>query len=152
LYLGPSAERHKGGEKVEPINLPGGMTAPPVVVALFAGLLAGCASEPPPASLVQARTAVEQARQAPAGEYAELELREAQEKLSEANEAAEDEENERAERFAQEALINVQLAEAKAEMERAQKAADELAASTQTLRQETERTTDAIAPGAGVSQ
>jgi hypothetical protein len=136
---------------VEPINLPGGMTAPPVAVALLAGLLSACASDPPP-SLDQARVAVEQAQQAPAGEYTDLELREAQEKLSEANEAAEEEESERAEWFAQEALINVQLAEAKAELERARQAADELAQSTQTLRQETERTTDAIAPGAGVSQ
>ena len=137
---------------MEPINPPGGVTASLVAVALFTGLLPGCASEPPPPSLVQARTAVEQAQQAPAGEYAELELRQAQEKLSEADEAAEEEENERAERFAQEALINIQLAEAKAEMERARQAADEMAQSTQTLRQETERTTDAIAPGAGVSQ
>jgi hypothetical protein len=137
---------------METINSPGGRTAAPMAFALFAGLLAGCASEPPPPSLSQARAAVEQAQQAPAGEYTQLELREAQEKLSEANEAAEDEENERAERFAQEALINVQLAEARAEMERARQAADEMAETTQTLRQETERTTDAIAPGAGVSQ
>jgi hypothetical protein len=138
---------------MEPTNrVPDRGTASPVTVALFAGLLAGCASEPPPPSLVQARAAVEQAQTAPAGEYTELELREAQERLSEADAAASDEENERAERLAQEALINVQLAEAKAEMERAQEAADELAETTQTLRQETERTTDAIAPGAGVSQ
>jgi Domain of unknown function (DUF4398) len=123
-----------------------------VAVALSAGLLSACASEPPPPSLVQARAAVERAQTAPAGEYGALEVREAQEKLSDAEAAAVDEENERAERLAQEALINIQLAEAKAELERAEKAADELAETTQTLRQETERTTDAIAPGAGASQ
>lgn len=127
-------------------------TASSAAVALLAGLFAGCASDPPPPSLVQARAAVEQAQTAPAGEYAGLELHEAQGKLAAAEAAAAEEESERAERLAQEALINIRLAEAKAELERAQHAADELAATTQTLRQETERTTDAIVPGAGVSQ
>jgi len=134
-----------------PIDRPDPMAYSPVAVALLAGLLSACASDPPP-SLDQARAAVEQAETAPAGEYADLEVREAQEKLSEAEAAAEDEENERAERLAQEALINVQLAEAKAELERAESAAAELAETTQTLRQETERTTDAIVPGAGAIQ
>jgi hypothetical protein len=135
-----------------PIDRPDPMAYSPVAVALLAGLLSACASDPPPPSLDQARAAVEQAETAPAGEYAALELREAQEKLSQAEAAAAEEENERAERLAQEALINVQLAEAKAELERAENAAAELAETTQTLRQETERTTDAIVPGAGVSQ
>jgi hypothetical protein len=135
-----------------PINRLNPMAASPVAVALSAGLLTACASDPPPPSLEQARAAVEQAETAPAGEYAALEVREAQEKLSEAEAAAEDEENERAERLAQEALMNVQLAEAKAELERAENAAAELDETTQTLRQETERTTDAIVPGAGALQ
>jgi Domain of unknown function (DUF4398) len=134
-----------------PIDRPYRMAASPVAAALLVGLLSACASDPPP-SLDQARVAVEQAQTAPPGEYAALEVREAQEKLSEAEAAAEDEENEHAERLAQEALINVQLAEAKAELERAETAADELAETTQTLRQETERTTDPIAPGAGAVQ
>jgi hypothetical protein len=134
------------------IDRPNRTTASPVAVALLAGLLPACASDPPPPSLDQARAAVERAETAPAGEYAALEVHEAQQKLTEAEAATADEENERAERLAQEALINVQLAEAKAELERAENAAAELAETTQTLRQETERTTDAIVPGAGAIQ
>jgi hypothetical protein len=130
---------------------PCGATASTATDALLVGQSAGCASDPPP-SLDQARAAVERAQTAPAGEYSGLEVHEAQAKLAAAEAAATEEENEDAERLAQEALINVQLAEAKAELERAQSAADELAETTQTLRQETDRTTDAIAPGAGVSQ
>jgi hypothetical protein len=106
------------------------------IMALSASLGAGCASTPPP-SFLQARQTVEQAQQAPADEYAELELHEAQEKLNAAEAAAAAKKNAEAERLAQEALINVQLAQAKADAEHANQAADELAKTIQTLRQET---------------
>jgi hypothetical protein len=109
------------------------------ILALSASLSAGCASVPPPPTLLQARQAVEQAQQAPADEYAALELHEAQEKLNAAESAAAAEKNAEAEQLAQEALINVQVAQAKANAEHANQAADELAKTIQTLQQETVR-------------
>ena len=110
-----------------------------VVLALSASMAAGCASAPPPPTLLQARQAVEQAQQAPADQYAALELHEAQEKLNAAEAAATAEKNAEAERLAQEALINVQVAQAKADAEHSNRAADELAKTVQTLQQETVR-------------
>ncbi|MGH6944141.1 MAG: DUF4398 domain-containing protein [Geminicoccaceae bacterium] len=109
------------------------------IVALTASLAGACASTRPPPTLLQARQSVEQAREAPADEYAALELHEAQEKLAAAESAAATDKNAEAERFAQEALINVQLAQAKADAERAESAANELNQGVETLRQETER-------------
>ena len=109
------------------------------ILALTAGMCAGCASAPPPATLLQARQSVEQAQQAPADQYAPLELHEGQEKLNAAEAAAAAEKNADAERLAQEALINVQVARAKADAEQANHSADELAKTVQTLQQETVR-------------
>jgi Domain of unknown function (DUF4398) len=109
------------------------------ILALAASWCAGCASAPPPPTLLQARQSVQQAQQAPADQYSALELHEAQEKLNAADAAAAAKKNADAERLAQESLINVQVAKSKADAEHANQAVDELAKTVQTLQQETVR-------------
>jgi hypothetical protein len=110
-------------------------------VALIGGLLgmAGCAGNPPLATLSQAELAVQQADKQTASQYAPLELKTAREELERAKRAVDDEEYDEARRLADQALVDAQLAEAKAGAEKARQAAAELQKSIQTLRAELQR-------------
>jgi septal ring factor EnvC (AmiA/AmiB activator) len=110
--------------------------------AALVAFMAGCASAPPPnEKLAIARTAVQRAEQAGAGERAPSELATARDKLDKATQAANDDKKELAARWADQANIDAQLAEATAQADRSHKAAAELDASLKALRQESERAT-----------
>lgn len=112
-------------------------------LALALGVV-GCASSQPPesavtAELAAARTALGQADQAQAGEYAALDLRNARQKLEQAQEAFDRGERTRAMRLAQQAAVDAELAEVKSRSEQSQRAIEEVQESIRVLRQEIER-------------
>jgi hypothetical protein len=113
-------------------------------VAVFAAICSGWASAPPPnEKLAIARSAVQRAEQAGAGEHAATELATARDKLEKAQKAADDRKPALANRWADQANVDAQLAEAISQADRSHKAAAELDASLQALRQESERATPA---------
>ena len=79
------------------------------------GILAACASTPPPptASLTAAHSAITDAEKADAGRYASPELAEARDKLAAANVAVEQKQMPDAERLANEARVEADLASAR---------------------------------------
>lgn len=83
-----------------------------ITVGILIGLvMAGCATIPPdPALLNNARTAITQAEDAGANEYAPLELRFARERLEQAERSMTDGDAEQIRRLADEAEIEAQLA------------------------------------------
>lgn len=101
-------------------------------------LLAGCASVPPPTeSLTRASTAVNDAAQAKADDYAPLELRNAQQKLEQAQALAAQEDYDRAARLADEAAVDAELAAAKSRSAQVERAVEEVRESVRVLREET---------------
>ena len=121
---------------------------PALLVSTLALVLAlgvvGCASSQPPesavtAELAAARTALGQADQAQAGEYAALDLRNARQKIEQAQAAFDRGERTRAIRLAQQAMVDAELAEVKSRSEQSQQAIEEVQESIRVLRQEIER-------------
>lgn len=93
----------------------------------------------PTTEMAQARTAVQQAEEAGATEYAGMELRRAQQKIEEAQAALSRKRHERARRLAQQAAVDAELAAAKARSAKTQEAVTELRESIRALQQETSR-------------
>ena len=111
---------------------------------LVLGWLAGCASSQPPseavsADLATARTAVEQAEQADATNYAALEMRNARQKLEQAQAAMDRGDRMLAQRLAEQAAVDAQLAEVKSRSTKAQNAVTEVQESIRALREEIQR-------------
>lgn len=107
-----------------------------------AGLLAACASMPPPTEQMAVSTAaLTSANAAGAGQWAPMELRSAQDKLDRARLAMNDKNYEQALWLAQDAQVQAQLAEKKAGAGKAGKAADELREASRVLSEELRRKT-----------
>lgn len=103
-------------------------------------LLAGCASvEPPVEQIAHSQTAVQQAHDVGAREYAPLELRQATQKLEQAQAAMAEEEYLEARRLAEQAQVDAELAQTMALSEEAEAAAHELRESIRILREEIAR-------------
>ena len=107
-------------------------------LAVFAGVLAGCASmEPPTAEMAASRTAIEQARMAGATEgVSAADYASARAKLDRAEAAYRAEDYVLAGRLAREAEVDAQLAQARATSSKSRLALAELEASTRALREE----------------
>jgi len=102
--------------------------------------VAGCASTPiPNEQIAVAKSSVQRAEQSGAPELAPVEMSTARQELASAEKAAADREALPATQWAEKANVDAQLAEATAQERRAHKAATEFDASTATLRQETQR-------------
>lgn len=113
-----------------------------LAMALAAILTLGACASTPPApnrSLLAAEQAISTAEQARVADHASVELSMAREKLAAAKVAITREEMVLAERLADEALVDAQLATAKASEIKAKKVNEEMIKSTQTLKQEMER-------------
>lgn len=111
----------------------------PFRVGALAGLalLAGCATTPPPADLMnRAEYTLREAEQSGARESSPLELRFAQEKYSAAQAAMGREDYEAARRLAEQSIANSQLAQAKAEAADARASAERVRRGVESLRQE----------------
>jgi len=104
----------------------------------------GCASTYPPsphltAEMAKARTALEQAEEVGASEYAPLALHNAKQKMEDAQTALAEGKAEEAERLSQQALVDAELAVISARSAKAQEAAQALQDSLRTLREEIRR-------------
>lgn len=97
------------------------------------------AGPPPTTQMAQARTAVQQAEEAGAIEYAGMEFRRAQQKLEEARAAVADKKHARARRLAEQASVDAELAAAKTRTAKAEEAVEELRESIRVLQQEASR-------------
>lgn len=119
---------------------------------LFAGvgmagavlLLAGCASAPPapPASLAEAKQAIEVAEGEDASHFAAAELDEARQKLMSANKAVTAGNVVLADRLAQQSAATAELATARTEATKAAAVNDELRRGVEALTEEMRRTGD----------
>lgn len=110
-----------------------------VSAALLSGalVLAGCSSTPNPVSeMATARTAVDSARRAGAGELVPSEMSQAQELLTAAERAQASENYDSARRNAETAKAVAELAEERARVERANKAKSEIDGTLQELRKQ----------------
>ena len=101
-------------------------------------LLGACrsAGPPPTTQMAQARTALEQAQEAGAGEYAAMDLRRAQQKFEEARAALSNRQHVRARRLAEQAAVDAELASIRARSAKTQEAVTELRESIRALQQE----------------
>lgn len=110
---------------------------------LFVFFLSACASTPAPKEeLTRAESAIKQAEQAGATEYAALELREAKARYDEANQIVEtkkDNDYPRARQLAQQAIADAELAAALARAKRAETLSGEVREGLETLKQELDR-------------
>jgi hypothetical protein len=127
---------------------------PSLTILATCALVAGCSSGPSPqttADLTRAQTLVSQAEATGARQYAAGELQAALDRVQQANELA-DRDSRRAGWLANEAAADAQLASARTQAAKAQHAVDNVSRSLQSLREETERSTNgAGAPGAGAA-
>jgi hypothetical protein len=106
--------------------------------------VAGCASTPiPNEQLAVAKASVQRAEQNGAPEFAPVEMSTARQELASAEKASADGQAQPARQWAEKANVDAQLAEATAQQRRAHKAATEFDASMATLRQETQRNSQA---------
>ncbi len=95
--------------------MPSRLTATRSASVLLGAVLASCASHTPPAELAVANSALQQAEQAGAGQYAPVELGRARDKLGLANDAATKGHEDSAARLASEAEADAKLAAVKAQ-------------------------------------
>jgi septal ring factor EnvC (AmiA/AmiB activator) len=103
------------------------------------GIIA-CASAPPPVEkLTIAKTSIERADQARAGQFAPVELNQARAKLTAAQTAADKHDPELAARMADQADVDAQLAESTARAKQQEQLVTEMDASLRDLRDETLR-------------
>jgi len=103
------------------------------------GIIA-CASAPPPVEkLTIAKTSIERADQARAGQFAPVELNQARAKLTAAQTAADKHDQELAARMADQADVDAQLAESTARAKQQEQLVTEMDASLRDLRDETLR-------------
>lgn len=99
----------------------------------------GTTAPPPNTQITEARSAVRQAEDVGAREYAALEYRRAQQKLDDAQAAMARKRNDQARRLAEQAAVDAELAAIKARSARTQAAVSELQESIRTLRDEISR-------------
>lgn len=112
----------------------------PLMGALVALAMAGCASAPPATDkLAIAKRSIERAEQAGATQSAPTELSQARDKLAAADKASADHDAKTAVRLADQADADGRLAEAAAVASRSRRAATELDASVQAMRDESMR-------------
>src|SRR5690349_21763832 len=117
-----------------------------VFSAIALGIVA-CASAPPPVEkLTIAKTSIDRAEQARAGQFAQVELDAARAKLAAAQAAADKHDAQVAARLADQADVDAQLAESTARAKQQGQLASEMDASLRDLRNETLRRNSA---GAG---
>lgn len=117
------------------------------VAAAVAGLLVlgGCASpQPPSAELQAAELAITSAEQARVADYASPELGQARDKLAAARVAVQEKKMVEARRLAEQSQLDAQLATARAEATKAKLVNDEMLKSTESMKQEMQRTTDSL--------
>lgn len=107
------------------------------------GVSACSTAQPPVGSLSRAESAVRQASESNASEYAPMELRSAREKLDEARLALHAQEYERANHLAEQALADARLAEARAKVESSRQTARDLRLTIEALRAEVARASTA---------
>jgi hypothetical protein len=106
--------------------------------------IAGCVSRPiPNEQIAVAKSSVQRAEQSGAPEAAPVEMSAARQELASAEKAAADRQALAARRWAEKANVDAQLAEATAQQRRAHKAAEDFDAGMATLRQETQRSSEA---------
>jgi hypothetical protein len=120
-----------------------------MLAAAALAAVSGCAGNPPIDTIAGADTAVNQAINAKASEYAPADLQRALDKVARAKQAMADENYDRARRLAEEARVDAQAAEAKAKSADARRTAQEAQKTIDTLRRETR--TPGIAPGSGTT-
>jgi hypothetical protein len=118
-----------------------------LTAAAFAGamlLFAACASTPPapPASLNEAKLAIEVAERIDASHYANAELDEARQKLVLANKAVTAKNVLLASRYAEQSTVSAELATARTEAAKAEAVNDEMKRGVQALIEEMQRTGD----------
>ena len=104
-------------------------------------LFVGCATTAPPPTtqMAQARSAVKQAEDVGAVEYAGIEYRKAQAKLEEAQIALAKKKHDKARRLAEQAAVDAEFAAIKARSAKTQQAVNELRESIRLLQQEISR-------------
>lgn len=109
--------------------------------AMVVFLLGGCATTAPPPTeqMAEARSAVRQAEDVGAGEYAAVEYRRAQKKLDDAQAALSRGKHDRARRLAEQSAVDAELAGVKARSAKTQNAVRELQESIRVLREEISR-------------
>lgn len=113
----------------------------PTLSALL--LITSCASapQPPTSDLQAADQAISSAERARVADYASVELSAARDKLSAARVAVGQEKMVQAQRLAQQAKADAELAYARAEVAKARVVNEQMQKSTDTLKQEMQRTT-----------
>jgi len=103
--------------------------------------LAGCASPKPPTEALQAaELSITSAEQARVADFASPELGEARDKLTAAHAAVEEKKMVEAQRLAEQAQVDAQLAIARADATKAEAVNAEMVKSTETMKQEMQRT------------
>lgn len=107
------------------------------------GVSACATAQPPVVSLSRAESAVRQADESNAAQYAPMELQSAREKLDEARLAIAAQEYERAQRLSEQALADARVAEARAEVESSRQTARDLRLTIEALRDEAARASTA---------
>lgn len=113
----------------------------------IAFFIVACASAPMPTDkLAVARSSLERAEQAQAGQFAQVELSAARSKLEAAQAAADRRDAELAARMADQADVDAQLAESTARARQQQQLASEMDAGLRQLREESLRNNGAATP------
>jgi hypothetical protein len=125
-----------------------GIRASLVMAAAVLAAVSGCAGNPPIDAIADADTAVNQAMNAKAPDYAPADLQRALDKVARAKQAMADENYNRARRLAEEAQVDAQAAEAKARAADARRTAQEAQKTMDTLRREMQPS-NPTAPGPG---
>jgi septal ring factor EnvC (AmiA/AmiB activator) len=109
------------------------------VLALFASTLAFAAKPVAVDKLAVARASLERAEQAQAGQFAQVELKQARDKLSAAQTASDKRKKDVATRLAEEADLEAQLAESTARAKQQEQLVAQMDASLNDLRNESQR-------------
>jgi len=110
-------------------------------------VIVGCASAPPPVEkLAVAKSSIDRAEQAQAGQFAQVELNSARMKYAAAQSAADKHDAEVAARMADQADVDAQLAESTARAKQQEQLVTELDASLRDLRKETLRRDPSAVP------
>jgi hypothetical protein len=119
--------------------------------AIAFGIVACAAAPMPSDKLAVARTAVERAERAQAGQFAQVELSSARSKLAAAQAAADKHDADVAARMADQAEVDAQLAEYTARAKQQEQLVDQMDAGLRDLRNEAQRNSNGDSSGAGAS-
>lgn len=108
-------------------------------LVLVTGTVPALAKPPPVEQLAVARASIDRAEQAQAGQFAQVELKQARDKLAAAQAAADKSKKDVAARLADEANLEAQLAESTARAKQQEQLVAQMESSLQALRDETQR-------------